>query len=377
MTSLDFATLFDAARRVDIVAVAGTPLFRAGRRLRGECPLCGASKGKRSDGAFSVEPAEGVFKCFACGRGGDVITLEQELRGGSPREAAARLVDRAPRRPRPSAPARAPGASNEGLARRLWSEARPAVGSLVETYLSERGLVAASAIRRGALDRLRFHPEAPWGVHNGRRVTRPAMVTRVLTHLGATGGVHLTYLTPDGTRKTGLRPAKRMFGPQARDGRPGGVILSDIVGRDRAIVAEGIETALSAAALIDPGCAIMASLSLDRLQGGWLPDKYGRYDPDQPAADLSRPAFAWPRPDSPWSEVAICVDRDMSPIRVKARRAAGGSYFRELGSDARARVCGSLAVQHWRHAQPGLRVSVCAAAVGRDFNDELRARLGA
>ena len=41
--------LFARAREADLEAVAGVRLFRAGRRLRGECPLCGASKGKKAD----------------------------------------------------------------------------------------------------------------------------------------------------------------------------------------------------------------------------------------------------------------------------------------------------------------------------------------
>src|SRR4051794_21070130 len=88
----DWAETFARAREADIAAVAGTPLFRSGQRLRGECPLCGASKGKRADGAFSVEPRARWFKCWGCGEGGDVVDLELALRGGSLREAAVRLV---------------------------------------------------------------------------------------------------------------------------------------------------------------------------------------------------------------------------------------------------------------------------------------------
>lgn len=88
--------LFERAFAVaDIEAVAGVKLYRAGRQMRGECPLCGASKGKKAGGAFSVETRSKVFKCFACNEGGDVIKLEHLLngRGGEGlRDAAARLA---------------------------------------------------------------------------------------------------------------------------------------------------------------------------------------------------------------------------------------------------------------------------------------------
>ena len=78
----------------DIEAVAGTPLFRAGGRLRGECPLCGASHGKKAGGAFSVEPKARWFKCFGCGEGGDVYKFIQQLDQLSFTEAVEKLAAR-------------------------------------------------------------------------------------------------------------------------------------------------------------------------------------------------------------------------------------------------------------------------------------------
>lgn len=376
------ARLFDRARECgDIEAVAGVPLFRAGRRLRGECPLCGASKGKRSGGAFSVDPDGKVFKCFACDAGGDVVRLEQLLGGGSPAEAAERLAGTAPAAPRRPAPERAARETAESrwkaqTAASLWRQAAAAGGTPVETYLRSRGI--DGCVLAAALERLRFHPAAYHSGSGQGEARLPAMVALVVTpgERGArmTGGVHVTYLAPDGRGKTARQPAKRMWGPQGRDGRPGLVWLSDPRGGGPLIVAEGIESGLSAAMLAGEAARVAATLSLRALQGGWLADAWGRVNPDCPRADPEHPAATWPAdalggdPD-----VVLAVDRDMSPIRVKVRAATGGTVERVLDAEDRARVCAALAIQQWTAA--GVRrVRAIAPGMGRDFNDELRAR---
>lgn len=384
------AELFARAREADIAAVAGVKLFRAGRRLRGPCPLCGASKGKRSDGAFSADPATGLYKCFACDAGGDVVDLERAIRGGTAREAAERLagalyVSAAVARPagradptRPAAPRRAEGDSRltsaERLALELWREAEPTiVGTLAAVYLQTRGLSAQiiGQVRGG----LRFHPAAKWGWDGDRQswIRAPAMIGRVRGPDGKTGGVHCTYLSADGTRKARLDPAKRMWGPQ-RDaqGRAGGVWLSDPGAEGPLVVGEGIESTLSAMQLLGRPCRGVATLSLGALQGSLLADRWGRVNPDLPTPDPERPAFTWPGE----RRVLIAVDRDMKPIRVKVRKFAGGTGERVLDSETRARLCAGLAAAAWRTAGAN-DVRVLAPAPGRDFSDELQARVGA
>ena len=134
--------LFARARAVSIEAVAGVPLFRAGRRMRGGCPICGASAGKKADGAFSVDPEAGLFHCFACQRGGDVVELEKALGGGSARQAAERLAggSPAPRAPA-NRPERRPPPDRPGLDLEIWRGARAAVaGSPAGVYLEGRGI---------------------------------------------------------------------------------------------------------------------------------------------------------------------------------------------------------------------------------------------
>jgi hypothetical protein len=379
----DLTALYDQARRADIVAVAGGALFKAGRRMRGPCPLCGASKGKRADGAFSVDPRAGVFKCFGCDAGGDVITLEHLLRSRPDetlRHAAERLAGVVPAgavrtalAPRPPAepppkPSQIPG--------QLWAGGLAAKGTLVQRYLVARGI--GGKVLGEALKRLRFHPRAywEWDGQAGRWITAPAMMALVIAPSGPTGGIHVTYLAADGTGKAALTPAKKMWGPQADlEGRPGCAwLMATTVKGDPAplIVAEGIESALSAAVLYGAPCRCVAALSLGALQGGWLPDAYGRYDIELPRMDPARPAFTWPTPVvDPWPEVMVAVDRDMKPIVRKVRGLGGKTVERALSAEERARVCASLAAQQWL-AAGAPKVRTIAPAAGADFNDQLR-----
>jgi hypothetical protein len=150
------------------------------------------------------------------------------------------------------------------------------------------------------------------------------------------------------------------------------VWLSPKQGPGPLIVGEGIESTLSAMQLYGQPCRGVAALSLGALQGGWVLDRFGRLDPTAVAADPERPAFTWPDQD----RVLIAVDRDMKPIEVKVRKLGGGTARRRLEAEDRARICAGLAVQAWKAAGAN-DVRVIAPGAGRDFNDELLARVGA
>jgi hypothetical protein len=385
-TTEDWAATFADARRADLAAVAGVTLYRSGRRMRGECPICGASKGKKAAGAFSADVEAGVWTCWGCGEHGDVVALEQALRGGSAREAAVRLAGM----PRVSAPARPAGlrpsvgrgdgldgtrpagawSAGEKLAREIWSgcSSQRFVDSPGAAYLRARGITSLAVL--GAIgDRLRFHPAAKWSWDGDRGdwIRAPAIVGRVVTPSGATGGVHVTYLRADLSAKAALDPAKRMWGPQRdAEGRAGAVWLTSPTAPGPLVVGEGIESTLSAMMLLGVACRGVATLSLGALQGGWLLDRFGRLDPEMVSADPERPAFTWPDQD----QVMVAVDRDMKPIKVKVRRLGGGTAERRLEAEDRARICAGLAVQAWQ-AAGSVRISAIAPAAGRDFNDEL------
>jgi DNA primase len=79
-----------AKEGIDLLSVAQdlTTLRKKGERWRGKCPIC--ENGEHSD-AFSLDDTLGLFHCFACGSGGDVVRLVERWCGFSVAEAVAWL----------------------------------------------------------------------------------------------------------------------------------------------------------------------------------------------------------------------------------------------------------------------------------------------
>jgi hypothetical protein len=84
----------------------------------------------------------------------------------------------------------------------VWRETRPAAGTVVETYLANRGLALPS------LALLRFHPAYPHP--SGSRY--PAIVALVEHCQRGPVGVHRTYLHSDRSGKASIEPAKASRG---------------------------------------------------------------------------------------------------------------------------------------------------------------------
>lgn len=384
-------SLFDQARAavsIDALAASATDLRRAGGELRGQCPLCGAGKAKSAGAPFAVKPAKGTWRCYVCDAHGDVVDLERELRGGSPVEAARRLVGpgaqpgslpAGPVRPRPKPEVPKGPSASDRVAEEILREARPFAGSPAERYMAGRGIGAEVLALIGP--QLRFHPNAKWGWDEGagRWIRCAAMIAPVVVPAPdgtpvPTGGVHATYLAPGGKGKAALDPAKRMWGPQGADGKRG---VAWLAGDPRAApgtaltVGEGIETVASVlelSAIARAGCA-MAALSLDRLQGGILRDDEGRVDVFSPEADPERPPATWP---GRWRVIAA-VDRDMGELRVKGRTGRRKPCDFTLDGEARARLCARLALRGWM-AAGAMDAKAIQPGPGCDFNDELRRR---
>jgi phage/plasmid primase-like uncharacterized protein len=272
-----------------------------GSGWRGDCPACGYKT------TFSLDKGEGgraVWHCHSCDdwRGiGDAI---RDAFGGTytapARPAATSGADEAAKREK---------ARLRALA--VWGEGVPIAGTLAAVYLAARGLPGAASYA------LRFHG-ALYNAEAGQRL--PAMVARVT--LPATGeviAVHRTYLSADGRGKAAVDTPKKTLGSIR-----GGVIALDALPSVwPLVIGEGIETALSARAILGGGSA-WAAIAAGNL------------------AAIALPAEA--------RAVIIAADPD-APGQSAAWAAAG----------------------RWR--AEGRSVKVATPPAGQDFNDMLRARL--
>ncbi len=118
--------------------------------------------------------------------------------------------------------------------RGFWNMCDGARGTPVAKYLASRGL---SWLARN--DGIRYRAECSHP--SGKRL--PAMVALIWDGDGNICGVHRTYISPDGT-KADIRPGKASLGSVAG----GAVRISPA--EPEIVVAEGLETAASAAAML-------------------------------------------------------------------------------------------------------------------------------
>ncbi len=133
---------------------------------------------------------------------------------------------------------------------RLWDEALPIAGTIGERYLRARAI-------EGELpqhDVLRFHPRM---TSLEDRERRPALVTALVDRDSALQGIQVTLLSPHGAAKAALATPRRTIG------RLMGNYVRIDAPTDTLIVAEGLETALSARRAL--GAGAWASLSAENL----------------------------------------------------------------------------------------------------------------
>ena len=164
--------------------------------------------------------------------------------------------------PRPTPkPARTPvsGGSPEA-ARRLFAMSRPIGGTLVETYLRDRGIKIAH--NAGAL---RFHPRCYYRPdEHSPTETWPAMIAAVTDLDGRITGVHRTWLAPDGFGKAPVDTPRRAMGSLL------GHAVRFGAADDALAVGEGIETMLSLRCAL-PAMPMAAALSANHLAALLLP----------------------------------------------------------------------------------------------------------
>ena len=91
MYVIDDNVLDEIRDRADIVDLIGgyVDLKRSGSNYMGLCPFH-----SEKTPSFSVSPSKGIFKCFGCGVGGDVITFIMKRENLGFREAVEFLADK-------------------------------------------------------------------------------------------------------------------------------------------------------------------------------------------------------------------------------------------------------------------------------------------
>jgi DNA primase len=147
----------------DIVEVIGAvvPLKRAGANFVGLCPFH-----REKTPSFNVNPSRQIFRCFGCGKGGDVFTFVKEYENLTFPEAMRRLAERAHIVIKED---ETPGASDtralkdklltihEQITQRWQTALNSDAGSqIARDYLEKRG-VSAEAVK---LFRIGYAPEA-------------------------------------------------------------------------------------------------------------------------------------------------------------------------------------------------------------------------
>jgi phage/plasmid primase-like uncharacterized protein len=215
-----------------------TELERRGIRLRGRkqlagpCPKCGGRD------RFGVNTSKQVWICRICRVGGDVIRLVRHIDGSGFIDAVELLAGKSIDRPQALRPQPlGKDSDNRDTAAWLWSKRQPVTEDTpVARYLRERKYTGQIPATIGYLPARGSHSDAMIAAFGLATEVEP----RIIAPPAHVIGVHLTRLTPDGS-KTDVDPVKIMLGPSL--GQP--IVLSppnDLLG---IAIVEGLETGFS------------------------------------------------------------------------------------------------------------------------------------
>ncbi|OJV31712.1 toprim domain-containing protein [Sphingomonas sp. 67-36] len=165
-------------------------------------------------------------------------------------------------------------------ARRLVRMSQPIYGTLVQSYLRDRGITDL----RGTRD-LHFHPRCYYRPdEHSQTETWPAMIAAVTDVDGKTTGAHRTWLDPRRRDKAPIDTPRRAMGDLL------GNAVRFGIGGDVMAAGEGIETVLSLRQVL-PDMPMLAALSAAHLAAVLFPDTLRRIyivRDNDPAGDGAR-----------------------------------------------------------------------------------------
>ena len=291
----------------------------------GPCPMCGGKDRWR----FDDKEGRGTFFCTNCGAGGGV-DLVMKFKGVQFIDAKRMIEEVLPgarvEAPRPSYRADA------GWAVNLWRAGQPLDGSdPASWYLRKRGLV----FERGSTQ-LRFLPKLSHTDDDGNKTEHPAMGALFVSPGRDAYTVHFTYLDAGGNKADLAKPRKMAPGKIPVGGAVRLAPSADTMG-----IAEGIETALSAAQIDD--IPVWAALSATGLLK-WTPpptakhiivygDNDANYTGQSAAYGLAHRLVLQgfhvdvriPDLEGDWNDFLVMMSEAAEAKRAPAHAVAGGS----------------------------------------------------
>lgn len=344
-------------------------LKRVRHDLVGPCPVCGG--GDR----FSINLRKGVFYCRKCQITGDQIALIEAVKGLSFRaaldwicgpaevisdaERAKRAKDHADAQAQKDAVAEEYRQREIARARDIWEDGCEPEGSPVRAYLTRRGIPPGLFALPVCL---RFHRQLPYWHGDGKSSVvihrGPAMLAAIQGPDNRFCGVHQTWIDldqpkgkimlPDPARPGSYLAAKKVKGTQK-----GGAIRlrARPLDGDAMVMAEGIETTISALVADTVGAAFWCGVNLGNMAGPMVHGKGLRYQGIPDMVD----ARAFVPPD--WvRHLTYIMDGDSDPRMTRAKVVAG--------------------LRRAKMKIPGLRTDMVRVPDGMDLNDVLMRGLG-
>jgi len=218
------------------------------------CPRCGPQRRSATNRRRAVlriwhrEPDFSTFYCARCGIAGYAFADDRTTLSRDDRARVARARREA------EAFEREQAADRLALARWLWLQHRPIVGTVAEHYLREaRGITGALPATLGFLPARGDYPPALIAAFGIPAELEPGALTIAHTHVA---GVHITRLKPDGS-KDEREPAKVMIGKLLS----WPIVLAPLNDGGGLAIAEGIEDGLSVAVATGLGVWVAGAAS--------------------------------------------------------------------------------------------------------------------